>query len=58
MKNIQTKIRTLAAIGVALLSFINPSSAAHAQSVISLQLVPSVIAGGSGGTATGIVTLV
>lgn len=57
MKNIQTKIRTLAAIGVALLSFINPISAAHAQSVISLQLVPSVIAGGSGGTATGVVTL-
>ena len=57
MKNIQSTIRTFAAIGVALLSFINPISAAHAQSVISLQLVPSVIAGGSGGTATGIVTL-
>ena len=42
----------LAALSVCLLG-----AGAHAQGVASLQLVPSVIAGGSGASATGIVTL-
>jgi hypothetical protein len=42
---------------IALLTFISLISPAHAQSVQSLQLVPSTITGGTGGTSTGIVTL-
>lgn len=40
-----------------LLTSLAGSSSAHAQSVQSLQLVPSTISGGTGGTSTGIVTL-
>lgn len=42
---------------IALLTSITPFSTVHAQSVQTLQLVPSTIGGGTGGTSTGIVTL-
>ena len=57
MNCVQTKLKTLASLGLVLLGLFNPFWAAWAQNVSSLQLVPSVIAGGSGATATGIVTL-
>lgn len=41
----------------ALLWSITTISTAHAQSLQSLQLIPSTIGGGTGGTSTGIVTL-
>ena len=40
-----------------MLALLTPFSASWAQTVSALQLVPSVIAGGSGATATGVVTL-
>ena len=57
MNCVQTKLKTLVSLGLVLLGLFNPFWAAWAQTVSSLQLVPSVIAGGSGATATGIVTL-
>ncbi len=52
-----TKFKTLASASLVLLGLFNPFGAAWAQTVSLLQLVPSVIAGGSGASATGIVTL-
>ena len=57
MNRVQTEFKTIASLGLVLLGLFNPLGATWAQTVSSLQLVPSVIAGGSGANATGIVTL-
>jgi trimeric autotransporter adhesin len=57
MNAFRTSLPTLAAIFLALSALVVSVPVARAQAVSSLQLVPSTISGGTGGTATGIVTL-
>ena len=57
MNPIATTRKMLMAIGLLVLGVCAGVPAVHAQAIASLQLVPSVIVGGSGGTSTALVTL-
>lgn len=57
MTPFRTAIRTLASTGLALWALTLAIPTVQAQAVSALQLMPSTIAGGSGGTATAVVTL-
>lgn len=57
MNALRKNLPTMAAIFLAFSALVVSAPRAHAQAVSSVQLVPSTVSGGTGGTATGIVTV-